>query len=320
MKMIKRIKNICRKIGYLFAFGLKGANDEILSQDNNNSDIGIIQNAETHGMAQSLLKGEVTQEVEELRFRNYLIAKESKNYSYIGNGQTIKKKRLNSQRKVYKFVQRNELICEGIEHELQRINKYDIERYVFDIVYSDITKYRIESFISYGEFFVNGQEISVNFVFDKNLKNKYDPISYGILKELDKISKFVNSYEIMTNDICTNIKMLNFTTYKSYGEDDLIQYSINDLQFVSCENLNDTFILKYKTNNFIRLDLTEKFFSKTMAEKYQTNAPKDTSLHFDDNNTAYCYLCGSKMNKYDADITMHDYGYPICKNCLEKNA
>ena len=150
--MVEKIKKFFRRIGYMFAFGMKGADDIILSQDKENANIGIIQTKETHNLGEALMRGEVTQEVEELRYRNYKIAREANNYKYIGGGQAIKKTKKVKNLKNFKFRQANYPICEDILHELQRIGSYKKQRFCFDIIYKDIQKFRLEEYITYGDF------------------------------------------------------------------------------------------------------------------------------------------------------------------------
>ena len=67
-----------------FFWGLKSA-DEIVFQSSENNTPGstIIQEVSDKRVSKALLKGEVTQEVEELRYRTYRVDREAKNYEYI---------------------------------------------------------------------------------------------------------------------------------------------------------------------------------------------------------------------------------------------
>lgn len=319
MNIVSDISKFFKTLGYMLSFGAKGANDVMLTQDPNENDIGIIQNQTSQNLGEALLKGEVTQQVEELRYSDYKVYQESKNYSYIGDGVAIKKNSKKKDRKKFSFTQNNNLICEGVCHELQRVGQYGIDRYVFDITYTDITRHKIEAFITYGKFYVDNTAIKVEFYFDKNLKSKYNPNSYMILKELEKISKFDNAYQIENNDICSNVHTLTFNTYKSNGEDDFVQYLISELKFQECKEMDDAFILTYVSNKFIRTNLIDKFYSPTMEQKYLNKEHKNESVNFyEEPRIEYCDVCGNEMNSYDADITKNTYGKRICINCLKK--
>lgn len=317
--MIKSIKNFFIKLGYMLSFGAKGANDTILTQNPDSSDIGIFQNVETQNLGEALLKGELTESVKELRYSNYKVLKESDKYAYIGGGQTIKKN-VNYNREKYEFYQNNSLICESIEHEFNRVGKYDTERYTFSFLYKDVMKFKIENYANYGKFEVDKDNIKVNLVFDKTTKNIYDPVSYGIMKELDKISKFTSSYQIENNDICSNPTILTFVTYKSNGEEDLVKYTLRDLTFDSCKETEDCYVLAYTSNNFSRIDLTDKFYNQNMENKYASKASKTQTVSINtEMRKEKCEICGSEMNVYDADVTRYEFGKAICTNCLKKH-
>lgn len=318
MNIVKDINKFFKTLGYMFSFGIKGANDLIVSQDPNESDIGVIQNQATQNLGEALLKGEVTQQVEELRYSDYKVYQESKNYSYIGNGVAIKKNNKKQERTNFSFIQSNNLICEGVYHELQRVGQYSIDRYNFDISYTDITRYKLEAYITYGKFIINDKKMTVEFYFDKNIKNRHDPNSYMILKELEKISNFNNAYQIQNNDICSNVHTLSFSTYKANGEDDFVQYLITDMKYEDCKKYDDFYVLIYSTEKFFRTNLIDKFYSPTMEQKYQEKSAKNKNIPlYEEVRVEYCDVCGKKMNGYDADITKSTYGKRICVDCLK---
>ena len=83
--MIKTLKRKFYNILYSLPFGLKGAEDEMLSQKSslNTDNVGVHQVINENRLSKDLLKGEVTQQVEELRYRDYKVSKESKKYKFI---------------------------------------------------------------------------------------------------------------------------------------------------------------------------------------------------------------------------------------------
>ena len=76
---------------YSLMLGLKNANSQILSQNKDDS-IEIVQDEHRLSLGEALKQGVVTQQVEELRYQDYKIYNESKNYPYVGDGQAIKLK------------------------------------------------------------------------------------------------------------------------------------------------------------------------------------------------------------------------------------
>ena len=88
------LKNKLLNILYSLPFGLKGADSEIFgSKTNSENGTEISQEVSDERLGKHLLKGEVTQSVEELRYKTYKVANESKNYNFIGNGNAIKEEK-----------------------------------------------------------------------------------------------------------------------------------------------------------------------------------------------------------------------------------
>lgn len=56
----------------------------------------VTQKVEEQRVSKSLLKGEVTQEVEELRYRNYLIDRESKDFEYYTSTLALRRDKMDS--------------------------------------------------------------------------------------------------------------------------------------------------------------------------------------------------------------------------------
>lgn len=89
--MLKGLLRRIKKIAYSIPFGMK-AGDEMLATSNKDGSNGIVMEdkIEQNSLLNSLLRGEVTQEVEELRYETYKAEEESNNYKYIGNGVAMK--------------------------------------------------------------------------------------------------------------------------------------------------------------------------------------------------------------------------------------
>ena len=313
--MMSKVKKFFNDLKYMFAFGLKGG-DDVIQQHSDDASISIVQQQETQNLGEALLKGEVTQQVENLRHSTYYVDRESTNYKYVANG--VAEKKILKHGTKYKFKQLNKQICEDVLHELNRIGKYgERERYTFDITYDTIPRFRIEPFITLGEFKVKQNEIQVTFWFDRNIINDYDILPKLTLKELDKITRISNPIEYTRNEICSSVKVLNFTTLKAEGEEDMMLYILQDLQFVSCLKDDNFYYLTYKTDKFEITDLIKKFYSKQQDEKYKNKDAKSIQM-FAEERKAYCSVCGKEMNVYDADITINEYGKPICVDCLKE--
>jgi hypothetical protein len=94
-KVINRLKSLF----YSLPFGLKAADSEIMGANSTGEvdDTVIQQQVNDKRVAKHLLKGEITQEVEELRYRTYKVDKESNKYN------SKKKHSFNCQEKLNDF-------------------------------------------------------------------------------------------------------------------------------------------------------------------------------------------------------------------------
>ena len=148
---MNKIKKYLLNLWYGLPFGLKAADSEIMgSKSVEDNDTSIHQEVSDERVAKHLLKGEVTQEVEELRYRTYKVDKESQNYKYLGNGIAVKEKDSEkpTERTKFKFTQENEAICESVLESLNQVGKHGVERYRFEIDYKEFVRFKVEKFIT----------------------------------------------------------------------------------------------------------------------------------------------------------------------------
>ena len=69
----------------------------------------------------------------------------------------------------------------------------------------------------------------------------------------------------------------------------------------------------------VQLNLEAKYYSKTMAEKYEKKERKDAPVSLDEvERKRYCSICGKEMSVYDADIQEASGQEPVCKECMQK--
>jgi hypothetical protein len=311
------MSNFFKRILHGLAFGMKSANDEILTQkaSSNSDTIGIHQVINEEKLSDALLKGEVTQEVEELRHRTYEVAKESKNFTYIGEGEVVKHKKCKIHNN--KFSQPNKLICEDVLHELKNIEKYGNERYIVSLKYDDIVRFKLEQYITMIDVDINDDKPFLRLHFTV-FPNKYDSKSKAFINELEKIVNFKSPYEIQRNEICSSINNLSFITQKAIGEDDLIKYNFFDLSFSYIEKNSLEYIITYNFSFFTKDNIEDKFFSETMDKKYNNKEKKDLVLNLSNGRNRVCSMCGMPMSVYDGDITEREYGKSLCINCLKE--
>ena len=328
---MNKLKKYLLNIWYGLPFGMKAASDEIIGAGNSlDNDTTISHEVSDKRVAKHLLKGEITQEVEELRYRNYKVAGEAENYEYLGNGVAVKKEG-NSLPKddglKFKFSQENGLMVASVLDELQRVDDYGVDKYRLEVTYDSTVRFKIEQFATMIDVNIDVRKTTNPVVMDTTLHFEKQPDPYNakskpFINELAKLKDVKNDYEISRNEIASSVKTISFTTYKATNEKDFTNYSfVEGCKFKKFEENEHEYLLTFSWDGYIRLplNLESKYYSKSMDEKYQKKERKDVAPEMiEGERKAYCSACGSEMPAYDADIMRANGQQPICKNCLEK--
>ena len=323
---MNKVKKYLLNLWYGLPFGMKAADTEIMgSKSVDENGTNIQQEVSDQRVAKHLLKGEVTQEVEELRYRTYKVENEAKKYEYLGNGVAIKgnKTEKPKDRTKFKFTQENEGICESVLESLKQVGNNGIERYRFEIDYKEFVRFKVEKFATKIDVDINEETSKIETTLHFNTEpNPYDASSMPFINELKKLLEVKNEHQAARNEIASSIMNLSFTTYKAYNEDDFVNYSfINGAKFKGFKQEGYEYLLTFTWNEYLRLplDLESKYYSKSMAEKYAKNERKDANISLiDTERKRYCSICGKEMSVYDADIQEADGQEPICKECMAK--
>lgn len=204
---MNKIKSWFYRLLYALPFGLKGADEEILggNSSNDNNGTSIVQQVEDKTVFNNLLKGTVTQSVEELRYRTYKVDEESQNYEYLGNGVAVKKedKPVKKNKYKYKFTQRNRLLVNGVLDELERVDSYGEDNYALEIMYSAFPKFQLGEFAD--RIVVNADIKEKKFITTlvfPTLPNPYNPKSKPFVKELLKLRMLIYNLNMLSAITC----------------------------------------------------------------------------------------------------------------------
>lgn len=312
--MIKKISNFFTKLFYGLGFGMKNAENEMfISKNSSNFESSYVQQIKEQNVGKDLLKGEVTQEVEDLRYSTYKVYKESNNYEYLGDGIAIKKDVKKIDINNLSFVQKNKLFCQSVLETLDDVDE-EKDKFTLVIVYNTTSRFRLERFIEYVFVNIINGVATITFKFARHYDIK-TPMTRMFYNELEKLVNNERHNEIF-ND---NLKSLCFTTYKAQGENDFVMYVFDYLQPLKYEVFDSYINVSYQTQVFNREDLTSKYFSQNQQEKYDMHSVKNTKMGIWEKHNDYkCSECGEIMNKYDYQITLNDFGKSLCVKCLEK--
>lgn len=278
------MSNLFKRLLYALPFGLKAANDEITSSAPDAVDGTHIQKqVESKSMLNDLLRGEVTQEVEELRYRTYEVAEKSRDYKYVGNGTAVKKER-NTDRSVIRFSQESKLIVASVLEELSRVGDYGIEKYSTEFEYNRFSRFKIEAFLTMIDVLIIGDTIRTRLHFN-NEPNPYNGNSAPFINELRRIKDaMVSEYALDRNEIANVIQSMSFITSNATNDEpNLMQYKFISPKLIDYEDKNGEIILTYVWDSYECENLREKFFSASMAEKYANKEKKDIAYDMSQN-------------------------------------
>lgn len=321
---MSKVIDFIRTLMTSLPFGMKGANDTIAGQDEQSRDgQEISQEISGQRIGKHLLKGEMTQDVADLRYRTYKVDNNAKNFEYMGNGVAVKKHKSHSSaasKKRIRFSQSNHVICESVLSTLEQVGKSGMDKYWIEIQYKEYPRFKIEKYAILVDVDIQKGLIMTRIHFSAS-PNPYDASSRPFINYIDKIASALNERTLSHDSLLSNIKALSFATYKASNEDDYVTYSFNDGKCTSVEKTKDEYIIAFQWKFYARvpLNLEEKFYSETMAKKYESNAPKvQPSEISPTQRKQYCSVCGQEMSVYDADIQRANGGKPICVNCLKK--
>ena len=278
-KVINRLKSLF----YSLPFGLKAAGNEIMGANSTGeaNDTVIQQQVNDKRVAKHLLKGEITQEVEELRYRTYKVDREAKNYKYVGNGIAEKNKR-NETKKLngtIKFTQENKLICNDILTELNHVDDYGVEKYMVNIDYLYPVRFKFQEFLTYVDVVINKGKSAETTLRFSDVRNPQNIKSKPFVTELENLEMLFNNndkYGLSKNDFVTAMLCMNFTTFNaSDGQPDVVTYTFTNPELIGVKHEGGEFKLLYKWNGHKTIDLTEKFFNAELEEKYKRKEKKN---------------------------------------------
>lgn len=290
MRLISRIKNIL----YSIPFGMK-AGDEILTTSNTGGEEGssVHKQMESKTVWQDLINGEMTQQVEELRYETFKAEEMSNEYQYIGNGQAIKKKgdnkTVNNKRK--KFVQYNLDEEYGLHESLEMLENTDDRlkddwktRKIFKATYRNPNvRFKIENYADKVRVDLSQDSYKTFFYFiDDDLNRNVRPL-VNFLKKTKKEIELLkeNETQLRTykskNEICSELDTFYFKTINATNDvPNGIDYKFSSPHFEDITEIDGYVVLEYSWKHFDgNILLSEKYKSKTGEEKFKNKEKRE---------------------------------------------
>ena len=310
-----KIKEKAVSIANAVAFGMKAAGDEIMGPSEATDGGTVIQQTvQDKRVAKHLLKGELTEEVMELRYRTYAVDKASHDYKYVADGVVVKK---DSTPKTGKFSMGVYVVPDSVLETLQQVGKRGDEKYNVSIKYNCFPRFRIEQFAETLKVDANTKTTTFEFGC---VPDPYDSKSGCFVSELNRCHSEKN---IDRRELGDSLEEVSFVTYKADGEDDLVWYQFKGLQKAEIDFSQSDWCYRliYTWNDVTSENLTDKFYHEGMAEKYATKEKKDAIAEVaPEVRIVHCPRCGRQMSVYDADILDWAGGNGLCAECQKELA
>ena len=280
--MIKKIYNKIRSFFFYIFWGLKSA-DKIAfgtKEDSSNAGTVLEQQNEQNSVYKDLLKGEVTQEVKELRHEMYFSERKSHKYKYIGNGVVTKKNEIfDYPGKIDKtdgfplqILQPNIEDTGTLSENLSEVD-YRIKNkkeFTIDIERDFIPRFRLEEFTNKLVVKrINENAVMLDF-YTPIYKSQFNTIHKLFLKELEKI------YMGDVRSDVIDFKQVEFISFRAFGTDDLKKYTYNNIEFDNILIFDGHYVIKF-TADIVNdgEDLINEFYCKEEEEKSRMHAPRN---------------------------------------------
>ena len=298
MKVGNFFKNILfnlRVFWHSLFLGMKSADDKTMgvTKDGNTIDSGIEEQVSEDSVYADLLRGEVTQEVIELRDSNYRGYKGSFDYKYLGNGNVLKKNEnmatpqfnvFNPEGYDISLIQDNKLVVEGayeaiISQDATEGGKIENNnsKYFIKIERDVFPRFLIEKYVKkivVRNGYNNGMKVDL---YCSTYARQFTPTDSLFITELKNIfeEKIRPSDTVMIDSI-------EFITDGCYGAKDITLYVLGTPNFESINMYDGNFVLTYNCNPVCwGVDLTEKYRTKEMDKKYAEKERRNDSITID---------------------------------------
>ena len=231
------------------------------------------------GVFKDVLEEKVTQEVEELRYASYEVAKKSKNYRYVGNGKVVRKN--NSELSLRHglldesdnlpiiLVQDVKNICEDVLTSLKEINEIQNKKIFLDynikIKRDFFPRFLLEEYVKK----LVLKQAEGNYVMDLYC-SKY-PLQFNERKcraFLSEIKKIQNG--ILRSSDILEFNEISFVTSNAWGVDDWLEFSFKNFEFNNIVEFDGHYIIRFgcQSDKFM-VNILDKVYSKTAEEKYK---------------------------------------------------
>lgn len=301
------MRKIFLKIALFFKFiglGLRGADKSIMPskpEENGGAPTGIEEQEEQESVYADLLRGEVTQQVKELRHEMYFAERKSHEYGYSGGGRA---KRKNTMLDTVDGIENEDgydiMLIQENREDMQSLKDFGIHNvgenvfieqkanedlgnkdkrdFTIKIERDFIPNFRIERFVT---------KLVVKRISEKEVVLDFYVPKYR--QQFDNVDKLFNKQiENIYNGIDRRNDMLYFTsvsfvTYRAYGSDDLKFYKFNVSSFDKVLEYNGSYIIRFYGEIDGSEDLIAQYYDEIADEKSKNHEMRNpnATISFD---------------------------------------
>ena len=302
MLNLRKLRNNIILFWHGLLFGLKDADSRLMRQIANKKydDAEINQKIEVGGVYNDLLNQKETQQVKEFRDSYYRVLKEADKFiisttfdaSADEYRATARRKDSSFQEQhvivdesdnlPIKLIQFNHITNNGVTETIE-MNALDNNetncQYLFEVDRCGvIPRFRIEKYIK--KVVLKKTTDASKYIMDVYCSiypRQFNSVDALFISEMRRVM----DKKLYTNDTVYFDKF-SFTTYKAYNVDDIHRFELINNRLKDIIIFDGNFVLKYESDAIVNdVDLTEKYKTKEMDEKYETKALKLKALPFE---------------------------------------
>lgn len=277
-------KNIALNASIFFNSLFRGmrAADDIVSTSNADSAAGSgtaeEKKIENDNLYVALVKGEVTQEVKDLRFETYQAAKKADEYDYVGNGVAVKKDKNQifnkAKTKVYNeeglsvyMIQINDLIKASVSESMAAaaLGKEPEEKHRISINRQWNARFKLENYAT--QIVVRSKEDG-GFIIDfyvPTFPREYDPKDIYFDKEM----QILYNQKARMSDII-DFDNINFISEKAFPVEDMLEFSFVSMKYRGINKFNGSYVLSFDAvAEKLGEDVAEEMYDSESERKFR---------------------------------------------------
>ena len=289
MNILNRILFYIKLFWHYLFVGMKNVDTIMTNNQKSNDSSGYeVSDSAGGGVFKDILEEKVTQEVEELRYASYEVAKKSKNYRYIGNGKAVKKNESQlslkhglleeSDNLPIILVQDVKMICDDVLTVLNEVNSNNNKKifkdYNIKIKRDIFPRFLIEEFVRK----IVVKQADGNYVIDLYC-SKYpsqfnEKRSRAFISEIKKIQ----SGAIRNSDVL-DFNEISFISSNAWGCDDWYKFVFNDFELNSIIEFDGNFIIRIGCQSSIFMEsILDKVYSESAEDKYKNKSVRKNAI------------------------------------------